>query len=226
MLTTSDNAVIEVIYEQNKFHLVSCRHFVRGINSFLRVRRLPGSRRDPARTDRLAARRADGRSLPHFQRAASLEPNYVLNFAPIHQGVWTYVGRAYYDAGNLGEARKALERARLDESDDLAKLYLGLILARAGDREGGSREIQTGLRRLHDWLDYMEQYHPDGRFWDPGRYLRSEIQKSLTMLSRKDVRWPELISSGEMLGKKLEEEIELVRRSQVLEQTKGENGGD
>ena len=166
-------------------------------------------------------------ALPHFQRASQLDPDYILNFAPLTQGVWTYVGRSHYAMGNLAEARKALERARSrSEHDHLAKLYLGLVLARDGDRERGLKEIQAGLRGLHDWLDYMEQYHPDGRFWDPGRDLRSEIQKSLTMLSRKDVRWPELISSGEMLGKKLEEEIELVRRSQVLEQTKGEDGGD
>ena len=166
-------------------------------------------------------------ALPHFQRASQLDPDYILNFAPLTQGVWTYVGRSYYDMGNLAEARKALERARSrSEHDHLAKLYLGLVLARDGDRERGLKEIQAGLRGLHDWLDYMEQYHPDGRFWDPGRDLRSEIQKGLTMLSGKDVRWPELISSGEMLGKKLEEEIDLVRRSQFLEQKEGGDGGD
>ena len=166
-------------------------------------------------------------ALPHFQRAAQLDPDYILNFAPLTQGVWTYVGRSYYDMGNLAEARKALERARSrTEHDHLAKLYLGLVLAREGDRKRGLREIQAGLQGLNDWLDYMEQYHPDGRFWDPGRELRSQIERDLAIISGKDIRWPEIISSGEMLGKKLEEEIELVRRSQVLEQTKGEDGGD
>jgi len=72
----------------------------------------------------------------------------------------------------------------------------------------------------------MEQYHPDGRFWDPGRELRSQIERDLAIISGKDIRWPELISSGEMLGKKFEEEIDLARRSQIFEQTKGEDGGD
>ncbi len=166
-------------------------------------------------------------ALPHFQRAADLDPNYVLNFTPLYEGVWTYVGRAYYGTGNLGEARKALERARArSEHDHVAKLYLGLTLARGGDHQRGLKQIEAGLKGLDDWLNYIEQYHPDGRYWDPGRYLRSEIKKDLGMLSGKDIRWPELISSVEMLGIKLEEEIDFVRRSQVLEQTRGEDGED
>ena len=166
-------------------------------------------------------------ALPHFQRAAQLDPNYVMNYSPLQQSVWTYVGKTYYETGNLAEARKALERARSRyDWDQMARLYLGLTLARDGDQQRGLKEIEGGLKGLNDWLDYMEQYHPDGNFWDPGKNLRRHIQTDLAMLSGKDIRGPELISSAEMLGKKFEEEIDLAKRDQWDQETRdGDDDG-
>ena len=166
-------------------------------------------------------------ALVHFRRAAQLDPNYVLDFTLLPQGVWTYVGRTYYTQGKLPEARKALEQARsLHPEDNLAKLYLGLVLARDGDRQKGLREIETGLARLTEWLDDLDQNHPDGQFWDPGRDLRNEMQKDLAMISGKDIDWPRLISSGEWLGKKFEEEIDRARhdKQEELFKRNGDNG--
>ncbi len=67
----------------------------------------------------------------HFEAAAQSNPDDVADFTRLPQGVWTYVGRSYYAAGKLPEARQALERARSRHKDDfLAKLYLGLTLIR------------------------------------------------------------------------------------------------
>ena len=165
-------------------------------------------------------------ALAHFERAAELDPDYVNNSSPLGVGVWTYIGRANYTTGNLADARKALERARSRHEDDqLAKIYLGLVLARNGDRDSGLREIETGLRGLTGWFDYIEQYHPDGRFWDPGRPIRNEIQKNLAMISGKEFSWPELISSGEWLGRTLEEEIDKARKD-AMEERKQHQDGD
>jgi len=164
-------------------------------------------------------------ALAHFQRAAELDPDYVNNWSPLRVGVWTYIGRANYTTGNLADARKALERARSRHEDDqLAKLYLGLVLARDGDRDRGLREIETGLKGLTGWFDYIEQYHPDGRFWDPGRPIRKEIQKDLAMISGKEFSWPELISSGEWLGRTLEEEIDKARKDEMEERKQHQDG--
>src|SRR5207249_9469839 len=57
-------------------------------------------------------------ALVHFQRAAELDPNYRLSYSIFPEGVWTYVGRAYYAAGRMPEARQALERARSREDDN------------------------------------------------------------------------------------------------------------
>ena len=144
-------------------------------------------------------------ALVHFQRAAELDPNYRLSYSIFPEGVWTYVGRAYYAAGRMPEARQALERARSHEDDNLAKLYLGLVLAQDGDRPRGLKEIEGGLQGISDWYDYVEFYHPEGRYWDPGKYLRREIQKQIAALKGSDVRDLRQIAS---LGRDIEREID------------------
>ncbi|MBI2361712.1 MAG: hypothetical protein HYV04_22845 [Deltaproteobacteria bacterium] len=155
-------------------------------------------------------------ALAHFRRAAELNPDYILDFAPLPQGVWTYVGRSLYAMDKLPEAQEALERARSRyDHDDLARLYLGLVLMRAGDRRRGLNEISAGLRGLLNWLEYMDQYHLDGRYWDPGRRLRLEIENQLGMIEGKDIPSQELIDRAEWLGAELENEIDVARREMM-----------
>lgn len=151
-------------------------------------------------------------ALVYFQRAAELDPNYRLNTSIFPEGVWTYVGRAYYAAGEMPQARKALERARSRQEDDLAKLYLGLVLAQDGDRERGLREMEAGLKGVVGWFDYVELYHMDGPYWDPGRQLRSAIQKQLVAMGGKEVNQKELIQNAAFLGREIEIEIERSRK--------------
>src|SRR3989304_7823080 len=95
-------------------------------------------------------------ALAHFQRAAELEPDYMLNYSIFREGVWTYVGRAHYASGRFAEARQALERARSRHADDnLAKLYLGLALGRDGNQQRGLKEIEAGLMGLAGWLGFI-----------------------------------------------------------------------
>lgn len=165
-------------------------------------------------------------ALAHFQRAAELDPDYLLNLAILPEGVWTYMGRAYYATGNLPEARKALERARSRyEQDNLAKLYLGLVLARDGDQGRGLKEIEAGLKGLHEWLNYIERYHYEGRFWDNDSHLRSAIQKTLATIKGGDTVGAELIASGERLGRGFEEEITEVKKLMDLEIRINDGGG-
>ncbi len=162
-------------------------------------------------------------ALAHFQRAANLDPNYLLDFSIFDEGVWTYVGRAYYAMGKLPEAQKAFERARsLHREDHLARLYLGLVLARDGDRPRGLKEIEAGLRGLGDWLDYVERYEWEGRYWDPGLHLRKEIQRNLAMIKSGDINWSQLIAGGGQLGREFEEEIDESQNQFNHSLTKGE----
>jgi tetratricopeptide (TPR) repeat protein len=152
------------------------------------------------------------RAVVHFENAAAASPNG-LYFSTLPEGSWTYVGRAYYASGRLPEARQALERAVARSSDDsLARLYLGLTLARAGDRQGALKEIESGLRGIHDWLDYVEYRLPYtyGLYWDPRKEIRAEIAVDLAMISG-GADWPRLIASSEWVGRQMEEEIDRAR---------------
>ncbi len=148
-------------------------------------------------------------ALKNFQSVAASNPNYLLDFAILPEGVWTYVGRSYYSLGNLPEAQKALEKAvSLHKQDNMAKLYLGLVLARDGDKPRGIREIEAGLKGLEIWLDYIDRTSTEGEYWDPGNYLRKEIQRTLAMMEGGDTNLTAIVASGEYLGRSFEEEID------------------
>jgi tetratricopeptide (TPR) repeat protein len=158
-------------------------------------------------------------ALTHLQRAVQSDPNYIMAFGGVFQeGAWTYLGRANYAVGKLPEARQALERALSRYPDDLlARLYLALVVAREGDRQRGAKEIESALRAIYDWLEYLTYNTRYGQYWDSTREIRSEIQRDLAMISGKDIEWRNLIASGESIGKKIEEEIDIARRLEIYD---------
>jgi len=154
-------------------------------------------------------------ALRHLQQAAESDPDYAMQVGPFREGVWTYVGRAHYQAGRLPEARGALERALArDGNDHLARIYLGLALARSGDRSAGLKEIQRGMKGLYDWLEYVGYHSYYGRYWDPNREVRGQIEKYLATIAGKDFDWPKLIASAEWLGKRMEDEVDYAREDE------------
>ena len=163
----------------------------------------------------------------HFQKAAQVDPSYVYGTA-LRQGIWSYVGRVNYDMGRLPQAREALERAlTANREEDLARLYFGLALAREGDRQRGLKEIEGGLRGVHQWLEYVDQNQGAsfGRFWDPAREIRSAIQTDLAMISGRDIDWPKLIAAGEWVGKRMEVEDDRASRDETIDRNRENDGG-
>jgi len=155
------------------------------------------------------------RALPYFQEAANKNPNYIYEAVLFRESIWTYLGRSQYALGMLQPARASFERAiSVYRDDNLARIYLGLTLARTGDRSAAVKEIQSGMQGLHDWLEYMERSRPFSAYWDPLREIRSELEKNLQMIGGKDIVWDQLIASGEWIGKRMEEEIDNVRRDE------------
>jgi len=72
-------------------------------------------------------------ALGYFQAAAQADPNYV-HGTELRAGVLSYVGRAQYLTGDLAQARQTLERGLAQHrGDNVARLYLGLTLARLKD---------------------------------------------------------------------------------------------
>ena len=157
------------------------------------------------------------RALPYFQEAANKNPNYIYEAVLFRESIWTYLGRSQYSLGMLEPARASFERAlSVYRDDNLARIYLGLTLARTADRlpAVAVKEIQAGMQGLHDWLEYMERSRPFTAYWDPLREIRSELEKNLEMIGGKDIVWDQLIASGEWIGKRMEEEIDNVRRDE------------
>ena len=155
------------------------------------------------------------RALAYLQEAAATNPNYIRESELFREGIWTYVGRAQYNLGQLAEARQSFERALSVYRDDyLAQVYLGLTLLRIGDDAQGLRQLERGFKGLYDWLEYMNYSRPLTAYWDPLRQIRNEIDKDLAMISGKDIDREKLIASGEWIGKEMEEEIDRVRRDE------------
>jgi tetratricopeptide (TPR) repeat protein len=165
-------------------------------------------------------------ALGYFYTAAQKDPNYVYaTGSSPRQGVWSYVGRTEYLTGRLPQARQSLERSlSANKDEDLTRLYLGLTLAREGDRQRGLKEIESGMRGINNFLDYINQAQrfSIGQYWDPGRDIRAAIQSDLAMISARDFDWQRLTADTEWLGIRMEQESDLARRQ--AQQDKSLNG--
>jgi tetratricopeptide (TPR) repeat protein len=167
-------------------------------------------------------------ALAHFQSAAQKDPGYQWGTA-YRQGILSYVGRTEYAVGRLPQARETLEKAlSANRDEDLTRLYLGLALARSGDRQRGLKEIEGGMRGIHSWLDYINDAHrfSFGQFWDPARAIRSEIEGDLAMISGREFDWDKLIASSEWIGKMMEEEGDKAARDEARERARESDSND
>jgi len=70
------------------------------------------------------------------------------------------------------------------------------------------------MKGLYDWLENYESSKPFVAFWDPGREIRSTIEKELKLISANKIEWPQLIPNAEWLGQRFEDEIDQVRRQE------------
>ena len=163
-------------------------------------------------------------ALGYFYSAAQMDPNFVYTTGSSpRQGVWSYVGRSEYLTGRFPQARQNLERAlSANQQEDIARLYLGLTLAREGDRQRGLKEIEGGMRGINSFLDYINQAqrYSIGQFWDPDRDIRSAIQSNLAMISGKDLDWQRLTADTEWLGIRMEQESDLARLQDAQDKTR------
>ena len=165
----------------------------------------------------------------YFESAAQVDPNYVYHSDLPGGSVQSYLGRTDYVTERYAQAREELERAlSIDKNDNVARLYLGLTFARMGDRENGLREIQSAMQGLYDWIWYVQENfrYSYGQFWDINGTIRSAIQADLAMIASKQIDWPKLLTDGEWLGKKMDEEIDIARKNTEILWRSRLGGGD
>ena len=233
-------------------------------------------------------------ALGYFDRIAQTEPGYVTDSALPRKSIWTYIGRAQYNAGRYPEAKGAFDKALTYLKDDyVARLYRGLTLLRGqtaapppsnaftlqeisyalregvaprrvgtlarergvafdlnaeterqlmlagadpillddlkrllaertkqskiGDnqRNEGAKEVAAALTGLRDWLDFTIANTSQGRFWDPSGEIRAEISRGLRAATAEKSDSATIITSGETVGYKLEEESDRARRDEA-----------
>ncbi len=154
-------------------------------------------------------------ALVHFEKVAKADPDYVFASVSFSESVWTYLGRCQYRLGNLAAAGQSFERALTINGDDhLARIFTGLVLARQGDDADGFRELERGLRGLHDWIEHENETGIAEATWDPNHELRNEITATLKTLFPQTRDKQKVIENSEWLGQKMEDEIDQVRREE------------
>lgn len=101
-----------------------------------------------------------------------------------------------------------------------------MTLARENDRPRGLQQIESGMKGIHERIEYIiDNRVGNGEFWDPRREIRSEIQSALVMIAGKAIDWEELISSGERVGQKVKEEIDKAQRDWLNDFLSDANNG-
>jgi len=151
-------------------------------------------------------------ALTHFEAAAAQEPNYTTRFTLLNTGIWTYIGRAYYEIGEKEKALESLKRAKDNSSDDyFARIYLGLVMSQNGRRREGIAELEAGLKGLWIWLVSLHDQSRDGQYWDPAGKLQRAIAETQGLLGEDSINLVRVNENVRWLGENFEEEIEEVR---------------
>ena len=160
-------------------------------------------------------------ALGYFQAAEQVDPAYIYG-TELRQGVLSYLGRAQYLTGNYAQAQSTLETAiSQNQSDNIARLYLGLTLARQGETQKALPDIDSAMKGIYDLLNYITDTFRfgDGQYWDPGRAIRSAIEKDRAMIASGKIDWPTLIADGESIALKTEREPDQARQNRRTQQS-------
>jgi tetratricopeptide (TPR) repeat protein len=129
-----------------------------------------------------------------------------------------YLGRAYLEIGRPAEARRTLDKAvKIDPQDPFVPLYLGIALMQTGERDRGRKEIEAGLKGIHETLEHIASDNVSGIFWDPTRVIRSNIEKTLGG----QLDDSQLEAAAVQIGANFEQEIDEARRDESLSRRGG-----
>jgi hypothetical protein len=155
-------------------------------------------------------------ALSYFQNAGQADPNYVWG-TELREGVLSYLGRAQYLTGDLTGARQTLERSvSQHKADNIARLYLGMTLARQGDRKSGLQQMESGMKGIRDFLNYITSTFAStfGQYWDNNNDIRNSITSNLQIIARGNFDWSAVIANGESIGMKIEREPDFARQQE------------
>jgi len=153
------------------------------------------------------------RALSHFEIAAKANPAYVTNFTEFPVGVWTYIGRSYYELGDLGKARAALDRSITENRNAiLGHTYLGAVQINQGEIPLGLQTASTGLELLHAWFAQLDATNQYASYWDPSNRVRDTTTRLIKDIRAGDKDWVEVASTLDWIGWQMDQEINLSAR--------------
>ena len=151
-------------------------------------------------------------AVAYLASAAQVDPTYRIPYR-VPAGVLGYLGRAYLETGRPAEARRTLDKAvKIDPQDPFVPLYLGVALMQTGERDRGRKEIEAGLKGIHETLEHIASDNVSGIFWDPTRVIRSNIEKTLGG----QLDDSQLEAAAVQIGANFEQEIDEARRDESL----------
>jgi tetratricopeptide (TPR) repeat protein len=119
------------------------------------------------------------------------------------------------------ESESQLRKAGADDFliDEIKKIRADALKQRKTSESQlgqSTKELAAALTAIRDQLDYLNSTR-QGIFWDPNKEIRSQIQTGLSLLSAPQPDWQKALSTGEWIGQRIEEEIDLARRDEAEE---------
>jgi len=167
-------------------------------------------------------------AITHFEAAGRSDPDYITNFTLLDLGIWSYVGMAYYQAGEKERALESFKQAKQRHGEDhFARVFLGLVMSQNGQRREGKAEIVDGLNGLGHWLEMIRRSNTGrGVYWDPGDYLANEIAQTLKLLRAEEVNWRAINENVVRLATNFDDEIDEVKRDHEFEVNEDDGSGE
>jgi len=105
-------------------------------------------------------------------------------------------------------------------------LYLGLIGVHEKQDASSHKQVQAGLQRVYDRIDYIKRFTFAGEFWDPSNQLTAELLNLIKAVSAPQVSWNNVIPRIEGLMLKIENEVDQAQRDEATHYRGGSDGGD
>ena len=115
------------------------------------------------------------------------------------------------------ETESQLRKAGADSRllDEIKKIRAETAGKSQNQTARAAKELTTALTGLRNDLNYFTASSPQGKFWDPGAPIQTEIGNGIKLLSAREPEWSKIIANGEWVGQKLEEEIDRARRDEA-----------
>ena len=144
----------------------------------------------------------------------------VVRQEPTYRDSLTLLGRAYYKKGRYRDAFEILRRASaVNPEDEIAWIALGLTQLRLGDDLRGLESLKGGLTLLNKVS--IDGYKGIG-FWDKNGSVRIAIRQSVFLLIKEVEAKEKIITSGEVLLARIDDEMWKSEMDAHIETTQGD----